>query len=418
MTERKRFNAHRRETCRICGGRDLLRYLDLGEQPPSNSFIAAAEIPHERRFPLEVYLCRGCGLSQLLDIVHSEDIFDEYLYLSSTSKALCRHYESMVAAALDAFKPPAQSLMVDIGCNDGITLRGYPKGQFRLLGVEPSSAGDYARQAGFEVVSEFFGAEVGARLARQHGGASIVTATNVFAHVDDIRGFAAGVRSLLAQDGIYIIEFPYLVDMVERCYFDTIYHEHLSYLALTPLTHLFEAVGLRAVRVERTEIGASGPALRLFVGREDGPHAVEASIREMVADEQHWGITEPAPYERFAGRVEDTTSQIRRLVEDLLARGHRVGAYGAPAKGNTLLNCLGFGAREIAVVAENNALKVGKVTPGSHIPIIDDAAFLESGVSHALLLTWNYLDFFLANSDFIKRGGKFIVPIPEPQIRP
>jgi len=418
MTALGKFQSRTRDTCRICRSRRLFRYIDLGAQPPSNSFVSPSEIDREQRFPLEVQLCEECGLSQLTDIVYSEDIFDEYLYLSSTSKALCRHYQGMVDAALTSFSPPPGSLIVDIGCNDGITLKAYPPGRYRLLGVEPSSAGDFARQASFEVVPEFFNAALGARLAKSHGSAMLVSATNVFAHVDDIHSFTAGIRALLAPEGVYIIEFPYLVDMIERCYFDTIYHEHLSYLALTPLARLFADNGLRAFRVERTEIGASGPALRLFVGRADGPHAPEASIRQMLDDEQGWGISRRQPYERFAQRVDDTKKRIQGLVSELRAAGHRIGGYGAPAKGNTLLNCLGFTSREIVAVAENNALKVGKVTPGTHIPIVDDAAFLASGISHALLLSWNYLDFFLANSDFIKRGGKFIVPIPEAQIRP
>ncbi len=418
MAEPQKFRSRHRDTCRICRGQRLFRYLDLGRQPPSNSFISAADIPREQRFPLDVYLCEDCGLSQLGELVYSEDIFDEYAYLSSTSKALCRHYQGMIDASVAAFHPPEGALVVDIGCNDGITLACYPKGRFRVLGVEPSSAGDYARRAGFEVVSEFFGADVGARLAAIHGPAKIITATNVFAHVDDIRDFTAGIRALLAGDGVYIIEFPYLVDMIERCYFDTIYHEHLSYLALTPLHRMFGELGLRAFRVERTEIGASGPALRLFVARQEAPHRPDGSFERMLSDEASWGVTRRHAYERFAGRVLKVQTEIRRIVQSLIASGGRIGAYGAPAKGNTLLNCLDLTPKEIVAVAENNALKVGKVTPGAHIPIVDDAAFLGLGITHALLLTWNYLDFFLTNSEFVKRGGKFIVPLPEPTIRP
>ncbi len=414
----RNFHSQRCSTCRICGGEDLLPYLDLGRQPPSNSFIPVAKIADERSFPLEVMLCRDCGLSQLHDVVSAEAIFDDYLYLSSTSKALCRHYAGLVANVLERFGPGDGGLMVDIGCNDGVLLKGYPPGRFRLLGIEPSSVGKYAEEAGFEVLAAFFNEDTGRRILESHGGAEIVTATNVFAHVDDIQSFAKGIEALLADDGVYIIEFPYLLEMIENLYFDTIYHEHLSYLALTPLARLFADTGLRTFRVERVDLGASGPALRLFVCRAGAGHAVEDSITKMLADERAWGINDPARYEEFASRVAGVKETIREWVARLNREGYKVGAYCAPAKGNTLLNYVGLGPEDIVAVSDNNELKVGKVMPGSHIPIVGDDAFLDAGITHALLLAWNYLDFFLENAEFIRRGGKFIVPLPKPRIAP
>jgi len=309
-------------------------------------------------------------------------------------------------------------LLVDIGCNDGVLLKGYPPGRFRLLGVEPSSVGKYAEEAGFDVLTAFFNEDTGGRIRESHGGADIVTATNVFAHVDDIRSFARGIEALLDDDGVYITEFPYLLEMVENLFFDTIYHEHLSYLALAPLVRLFADTGLRAFRVERVDLGASGPALRLFVCRDGAGHAVEDSITQMLADERAWGIDDPARYEEFASRVADVKERILELVARLRNEGHKIGAYCAPAKGNTLLNYVGLGPEDIVAVSDSNDLKVGKVTPGSHIPIVSDQEFLDAGITHALLLAWNYLDFFLENADFIKRGGRFIVPLPMPRIAP
>ncbi|WP_291724514.1 class I SAM-dependent methyltransferase [Magnetospirillum sp. 64-120] len=414
----KKYGVRRRETCRICGSSHLEPYLDLGDQPPSNSFISAAEVAGEQRFPLRVYLCRQCGLSQLLDLVSSEDIFDEYAYLSSTSRALCAHYQGLVDQALALFSVPEGALCADIGCNDGIMLNRYPAGRMRLLGIEPSSAGEHARAAGHQVVQEFFDAKLGARLAREHGRVSLVTSTNVFAHVDDITSFARGVAEWLADDGVWVIEFPYLVDTVDRLYFDTVYHEHLSYLALTPLARLFAQVGLRAFRVERVELGASGPALRLFVCLDGSARAEDASIQAMLSAEADWGITEPQRYHAFAERVAETRQRILALLAELKAKGETVAAYCAPAKGNTLLNYLGVGPDDIFAVSENNDLKIGKLTPGTHIPVISDQDLLDSKTGYALLLAWNYLDFFLAHSDFIKAGGRFIVPLPEPVIRP
>ena len=414
----KRFHLEVRSTCRICGGGELHRYLDLGAQPPANSFIAPDGVADEQAFPLEVYLCRRCGLSQLVHVVAAADIFDDYVYLSSTSEALCRHYRGLARAALADFDPPRAALAVDIGCNDGILLKGYPPGRLRLLGVEPSSAGRAAEEAGFEVTAEFFDAGLGARLRDSHGAAALVTATNVIAHVDDIASFVRGAQALLAPEGVFIIEFPYLGDMLRGCYFDTVYHEHLSYLALTPLRRLFADSGLRAFRLERTEVGASGPALRLFVCRHGAPYADDATLASLLEEEGRRGVREPAAYDDFAGRVAGLSRRILEMIRAATRGGGRIGAFGAPAKGNTLLNALGLTASEIVAAAENNALKIGKLTPGSHIPIVDDAAFLEAGLSHALLLAWNYAEHFLATAPFIKRGGKFIVPLPEPSIRP
>lgn len=418
MSNKNNFRAKHVTSCRICGDKALVEYLDLGDQPPSNSFIDPGQTTDEQSFPLKVALCRTCGLSQLSDVVSAADIFDDYLYLASTSKALCDHYAGLVAAALERFGFADGSLMVDIGCNDGIMLKGYPDDRFELLGVEPSSAGAYAREAGFEVDAAFFDRDTGERLRDSHGPASIITATNVFAHVDDIQSFASGIQALLADDGVYISEFPYLGDMLEQCYFDTIYHEHLSYLALTPLTRLFADTGLRAFRVERTDVGASGPALRLFVCRTDAPHQTDDTVADMLADEKSWGVTELPRYKEFADRVAAVKEELLTRIAELKEGGHIVGAYCAPAKGNTLLNYLGLTADDIVAVSDNNDLKIGKLTPGTHITVVNDQEFLESGVDYALLLAWNYADFFLANAEYVKQGGKFIVPLPEPVIRP
>jgi len=297
-------------------------------------------------------------------------------------------------------------------------LNRYPKNQFQLLGVEPSSAGEFARKAGFNVIDQFFNASLGAEIKSEHKGASIITATNVFAHVDDIHSFTSGIHELLAKDGIFIIEFPYLGDMLERLYFDTIYHEHLCYFALTPLLRLFDDNNLRAFRVERMEMGASGPALRLFVCRQSATFEVESSISELLDEETSWGVKKTEHYEQFGKDVANIKQKILGFVDELSHQGNKLGGFGAPAKGNTLLNYLRLNETNLKLVAENNDLKIGKVTPGSHIPIVNDQEFLVSGISHAILLSWNYADFFLQNSPFIAQGGKFIIPFPKPIIRP
>jgi SAM-dependent methyltransferase len=412
------FHSRQASHCRICGGGNLIPYLDLGEQPPSNTFPLPEEAGSEPRFPLVVQLCPACGLSQLTEVVAATDIFDDYAYLSSTSRALVNHYQSMVDQLLARFAPKPDSLIVDIGCNDGITLARYPNTQYRLLGVEPSSAGNYARERGFQVEQGFFDDNMACTLVERHGSAMLATATNVFAHVDDIRAFARGVKTLLAPDGVFVIEAPYLCDMIEELYFDTVYHEHLSYLAVTPLVRLFQEHGLRLFHVEAVAIGASGPALRFFVCHADATFEQDASICRYLNEEAAWGICDAERYRDFSLRVSQRREEILALLTRLRKEGYVVGAFGAPAKGNTLLNYLGVTRSDLIAVADNNPLKAGRVTPGSHIPIVDDAEFLRLGVNRALLLTWNYADFFVAESDFVKQGGRFVIPLPVLCIRP
>lgn len=406
------------QSCRICGSDHLVPYIDLGEQPPSNSFLGAEQLSEERRFPLVVALCTDCGLSQLTYEVSVSGIFDDYAYLSSTSKALCRHYQGMIDAVTADYQPPQGALMVDIGCNDGITLACYPADKYRLLGVEPSSAGNFARQRGFEVLPTFFSRETAARIVASHGKAHQVTATNVFAHVPDIRDFAAGISDLLHQDGVCTFEFPYVGDMLEHLYFDTIYHEHLCYLGLTPLVRLFAEVGLKAIAAERQEIGASGPALRLTVAPVGSSRVPDPAVAAILVAEEEWGVRRLDRYQDFARRVDALKRDLLQTIADLQKQGFRIGAYAAPAKGNTLLNYLNLGPDSVVAVSENNEIKIGKVTPGTHIPIVSDTAFLDMGITHAVLLAWNYAAFFVANSEFVKRGGKFILPLPAPRIVP
>jgi hypothetical protein len=355
---------------------------------------------------------------QLLDVVAAEEIFGDYLYLSSTSKALKNHYAALATNVTNRFGLQAGDVAVDIGCNDGVLLSGYPLADLVRVGVEPSKVADHAEAAGFNVVRGFFGTETARRIVRAHGKARVVTATNVFPHVDDIGAFTDGLPLLLADDGIFIIEASYLLDLMDQTLFDTIYHEHLCYLSLTPMVPFFERHGLEIFAAEKVPFGASGPAIRVWSQKRGGPQKMDASVAQMLATEKQWGVGDPARYQYYGPQVEKIKTALLGLIQKVRASGARVGGYGAPAKGNTLLNYAGLTAREIECIAETSKVKQGLLTPGSHIPIVSEDEFLAHRPQYALLLTWNYLDFFLKNSDYIKQGGRFIVPIPEPRIVP
>ncbi len=407
----------KRNTCRYCGSSQLKQFLSLGHHPPSNSFINKDQINTEHRSPLEVYLCQSCYLVQLIDVVSAEAIFDDYLYLSSSSKALKKHYANLAEYLTVRFRLKKDDVVVDIGCNDGILLNGYTKKGLIRVGVEPSKIAEVAVASGLEVIKSFFNPRSARRITKKYGRATVVTATNVFAHVDDILEFVSALPLLLEDQGIFVIEAPYLVDMIDQTIFDTIYHEHLCYLSLTPMVPFLARFNLCIFDVERIPFGASGPALRIFVAK-PGTRLVKSSVKKMLKDEIAWGVKDMKRYHRFALQVKKVKTSVLRLIKKVKRQGAQLGGYGAPAKGNTLLNYFGITPKVIPYIAETNPLKQGLLTPGSHIPIISEEEFIALMPEYALLLSWNYLDFFLEKSEYIRKGGKFLVPLPVPRIVP
>jgi hypothetical protein len=403
--------------CRYCGSPDLQEVISLGAQPPSNSFLTAAEVAAEERFPLEVIICRSCYLMQLRHVLPPHILFDRYLYLSSTSGALRRHYADLTRLLSDRFKISMGDVVVDIGCNDGTLLEAYDPRLVRI-GVEPSQIAERARASGFVVFKGFFDRMIASQIISTFGHPKVVTATNVFPHVDDIHAFADAIRILLGPRGVFVIEASYLPDLVDQCLFDTVYHEHLCYLSLTPLVPFLQGHGLRVIDAERVAIGASGPAIRVYVVNATSMWQSAASVDALLGAEATWGVRDPATYAAFAARTRSTREQLLAYVADLRATGARVGGYGAPAKGNTLLNYVGFDRTTIEMIAETNELKHGLLTPGSHIPIVSETVFLEEKFPYSLLLSWNYLDYFLQNSPYVKAGGRFVVPLPRVALRP
>lgn len=406
------------DRCRYCGCEDLYAVLDLGAQPPSNSFVTEAEIPNEVRYPLETVVCEKCHLMQLRHVLPPEVLFDRYLYLSSTSGALRRHYAALAAQLAERYELRAGDVILDIGCNDGTLLAAFDASLTRV-GVEPSQVADRARATGLAVFRGFFDETIGAEIIRAFGRPKLVTATNVFPHVDEIHRFSDALVPLLGATGVFVLEASYLPDMLDQGLFDTIYHEHLCYLSLTALVPFIQSHGLEVIDAERVPIGASGPAIRVHVAVRGGLRSsISPTVSAMLSAEEKWGVQRPDTYHRFADRTRDLREKLREFVDGKSRAGARIGAYGAPAKGNTLLNYVGFGPSSIEMIAETNELKHGLLTPGSHIPVVSEAAFLSQRFPFALLLSWNYLDYFLERSEYIRQGGRFIVPLPDVELRP
>lgn len=424
------MNCLRKTTCRICRGGSLLPFLHLGEHPPVDNFTDGSNLDRERRYPLTVAFCRDCGLVQLLDVVSEEELFhDTYAYFSSASAPLVEHFrryagdiESRFLARRDADRRDrpetagsgSRDLVVDIGSNDGILLQFF-KERHRVLGVEPSgNVAEQARRAGIETLTEFFTVAVAKRIVETHGRARVITANNVFAHIDDIDGIVEGIKTLLADDGVFIFEVHYLLDLVEKHEFDTIYHEHLCYYSLKPLLHLFARFGMEIFDVER--VPSHGGSIRVFAGPASG-NPVSPNVATLLASEARAGLHDESTFEGFQKDVEAIRARLVGIVRGCRQEGKVVVGYGAPAKGNTLLNYCGFTDRDLKYITDTTPHKIGRLTPGSHIPVVSPDVYETETPDYILLLAWNYKDFILQREASVRsRGAKFIIPIPTVEV--
>ncbi len=396
--------------CRVCGNRKLFSYLDLGNQPLANSFLKKKDIKKEKKFPLKVQFCKKCNLSQLSVVINSDTIFNDYDYLSSSSKALKDHYQKLCNFLISKFKLKQKDILVDIGCNDGILLNKYSSKFSNLVGIEPSNASKHIKDKRIKLFKVFFSDLVVSEIIKNYGKAKIVTMTNVLAHVDKVNLLVKNVKKLLSKDGIFVVEVPYLFDMLKKGSFDVIYHEHLSYFSIHSLNKLFKKNGLKIIYLKNINFGASGPAIRIFASHKDNNLKISPILRKKLNYEKKNGINQKITYLRFRDKIKLITENLKKKIELLVSKGKDLACYTAPAKGNTLLNYLNLKKGIIKFVSENNKKKIGKYTPGTHIKIVTDDYLIKKNIKYALLLSWNYKNFFFNKSKFIKKGGKFILP--------
>ena len=403
--------------CRICFSNKLTSYLDLGKQPFSNSFLNYKDLKNEKKFPLKVVLCKHCGLSQLSIIPNTKFIFSKYDYLSSSSKALSNHYKKLVKKLVKNYDVFSTNTVLDIGCNDGILLNHYPKNFSNVIGVEPSDASKHIKQKRIKLIESFFNYKTSEKYLEKYAKPKIITITNVLAQIDNLNEFVKSLSNITDNESLIVIEFPYLMHMIDKGLFDLIYHEHLSYFSLTPLKFLFGEFDIKIVNFERLNIGASGPAIRLFLAKSNSIYKSSQKVAKQINYEKIWGIKKIKEYNFFKKKTKEKINKIKEIVYLKYNQGYKIGCFTASSKGNTLLNCLNFKKKVIQFASENNKKKIGKYTPGSHIKIISDKDFNKKRIDYAILLSWNYKKFFLSKTQFIKEGGKFIIPLPTPHIK-
>jgi SAM-dependent methyltransferase len=404
----------RRQTCRLCGGRDLTLVLALTPTPPANAFVdEASKTTEQTCFPLDVFFCETCKHVQLLDVVDPAVLFENYVYVSGTSPSFVKHFDDYAAALITRFAPEQNSLIVDIGSNDGTLLAAFQKRGFRGLGIDP--ARDIARratEAGVETIADFFSPALANTIVTDHGAAAIVTANNVFAHADDLNAIIEGVRTLLAPDGVFVFEVSYLADVVADTLFDTIYHEHLAYHSVRPLETFFAASGMRLFGVER--VGSHGGSIRGMACLADAPHQADGSVAALIAAERDAGLDRAETYLAFGADIDALGRQLKTLIEGIKADGKTIAGFGAPAKATTLMYHFGIDADDIDFIVDDSPLKQGLYSPGTHVPVVGADTLYERRPDYVLILAWNFAHAIMdKHSAFLDGGGRFIVPLPE-----
>ena len=410
-------SCRRRASCRLCGGVELTMVVSLTPTPPANAFV----FPENRDkpqavYPLDVFFCEACAHVQLLDVVDPARLFENYVYVSGTSPVFVRHFQDYARDIMGRIASPGGGLVVDIGSNDGTLLGFFKDAGMTVLGIDPATEiAEAATAAGIETISGFFSSALGRQIAAERGQASVITANNVIAHVDDIAGALEGIRALLAPDGVFVFEVSYLADVVEKTLFDTIYHEHLDYHSVKPLGRFLAAGGMELIEAVRTD--SHGGSLRCTVqhagrGREPGP-----SVKEMVKMEAKMGLDRARTFRRFADRIDKLGADLRSLLGRIRGGGGSIAGFGAPAKATTLMYHFGIGPETLDFIVDDSPLKQGLLSPGLHIPVLPTSALYERKPDYALILAWNFAPAIMVkNAAFREAGGRFIVPVPDIEV--
>lgn len=401
--------------CRHCHAELTLPLIDLGSSPPSNSYLTQAGLSApETWYPLRVATCTSCWLVQTEDFARRDEFFSEdYAYFSSFSDSWLKHSQAYVAAMAERFGLGPESLVVEVASNDGYLLRYVRARGIPALGIEPThSTAEAARGKGIEVVEEFFGVELATRLVAQGRAADLTAANNVLAHVPDIDDFVSGFATLLKPTGVATFEFPHLMSLIGQAQFDTIYHEHYSYLSLTAVQRIFDANALTVFDVER--IPTHGGSLRVFAQRSDaGRQPVDERVAALLAEEQTAGVATPGYYGALQGQAETIAADLVAFLVRARAEGKTVAAYGAAAKGNTLMNFAGVRPHLVGWVVDRNPAKQGKFLPGSRIPIVGEERLKAEKPDFVLILPWNLKEEVTVQLGYIRDwGGRFVTAVP------
>jgi SAM-dependent methyltransferase len=407
----------RRETCALCDARGsaLAVAFSLAPTPPANDFVIEADLDKPQpSIPLTLLLCTSCGHLQLAEIVDPARLFGHYVYVSGTSSVFVAHFRDYAKDTISRFGLGATSFVVEIGSNDGTLLRQFmEQGVPHVLGIDPAKEiAAAAVEHGVPTIEGFFTADLADELLDKYGPAALVCANNVFAHAEDLAGFATGVRRLLADDGVFVFEVSYLVDVLSSLLFDTIYHEHVSYHAVTPLVTFFERLGMRLFDAQR--VSTHGGSIRCYVSRASASHRESDELRSILESERRLALFDLDTYRAFKKRIVARGQALRDRLSTIVGQGQRVAGFGAPAKLTTLMYEFGLSGSDFQFIVDDSILKQGRFTPGMHIPVVPRTRLFESRPEWCVIFAWNFADSIVqSNRDYLREGGRFLVPLPE-----
>jgi C-methyltransferase C-terminal domain/Putative zinc binding domain/Methyltransferase domain len=406
-----------RTQCRTCGSKNLKLILDLGRTALVNDFLKPEDVAgYKISLPLRVVLCPDCSLVQLAETVDPKILYSHYAYVTSTSKTMDTHLNKMMSHLLSTGRLGAGSKVLEIASNTGVFLKKFKEQGCEVLGVEPAgNIADVALATAIPTRKEFFNAATARKLKSEWGAADLILGRHVFAHIDDLRDLVAGLETMSHADTLIAFEVPYLVDFFEHTEYDTIYHEHLSYISVRSIDALVKDSPFVLSRVDHHPI--HGGSILFHLRHRSSKARPHASVAQALQNEKQLRLAEPATWTAFAQRVNHIRTELPALIRELKSQGKRIIGYGASAKGNTLLNTCGLSTRELDYIIDNTPFKQNKIAPGSWLPIRPPERLLQDQPDYALLLAWNFApEIIRRETEFQKRGGRFIVPIPEPQI--
>jgi SAM-dependent methyltransferase len=405
--------------CRHCHVEVTQKFIDLGASPPSNAYLSLDALStSEVYYPLRVLVCTNCWLVQTEDFTRAEELFSQdYAYFSSVSQSWLRHSAAYARMITERLSLDAESLVIEVASNDGYLLRNFLAAGIPCLGIEPTeSTASAAESMGISVLREFFGTTLAARLVDSGRKADLIVGNNVYAHVPDINDFTAGLRIALKPGGVVTLEFPHIMRLIERTQFDTIYHEHFSYLSLHAVTHIFESEGLRVWNVE--ELSTHGGSLRIYGCHESDSRQNTTEVSRVLAEEIRCGLLGTKVYSNFQLRADILKDSLLTFLIEKKRQNESVAAYGAAAKGNTLLNYAGIKTDLIQFVCDAAPSKQGKYMPGSRVPILSPAVLRDCRPDYVLILPWNIADEVASEHNYVSEwGGRFFVAVPELKFR-
>jgi hypothetical protein len=406
-----------RTQCRLCGSASLERVLPIRPSPIGDAFVTIERTSEPQDlYPLDCYLCVDCGHLQNLDVVDPDVLFRDYTYRTSVSLGLVEHFKRYARSVVESLGIAKGSLVVEIGSNDGSLLKAFKSEGMRVQGIDPArNIAASATEDGVPTIPDFFTSRLAAAIKAEQGSAAVFCANNVFAHIDDMSDVVDGIRLLLADDGAFVFEVSYIVDMIDNMVFDTIYHEHVSHHALIPLETFLNRHDITLFHVART--GTKGGSIRAFAQpKSTGKRSRSAELSALIAEEERRGITTPQIYRDWFNAIESRKRKVLNLLDSAIAEGKTVAAYGASTTTTTLLYHFELEKR-ISFIVDDNALKQGRFSPGAHIPVLPSGELGSRRPDIVVILAWIYAEPILKrNQAYLETGGRFLVPLPEPQI--